>query len=140
MVTDPLTAALADLRASGVHHLGLVTPYIESIARPVRNAFADAGHVVAQTLTFGEEAEARVARIAPALIKAAARAAAKEAEAVFLSCTNLRALDIIDDLEAELGIHDPSSNQVLAWHMARATGAPVATDAPGRLLRMTKAQ
>lgn len=135
VITDPLTAALAALRALGVRKLGLVTPYVEAVAGPVRDAFVAAGFAVGQTLTFGEEVEARVARIAPHSIKAAARAAAPGAEAVFLSCTNLRTLDIIDELEDELEIPVLSSNQVLAWHMARATQAPVAVDAPGRLFR-----
>jgi maleate isomerase len=52
-----------------------------------------------------------------------------------LSCTNLRTLDVIDDLEAELGVPVLSSNLALARHMARATGAALAPDAPGRLLR-----
>lgn len=138
MVTDPLTAALAALRALDVQRLGLVTPYVESIATPVRDAFVQAGFAVGETLTFGEKVEARVARIAPASIKAAARAAAKGAQAVFLSCTNLRTLDIIDDLEAELGLPVISSNQVLAWHMAEATAAPHASDAPGRLFKIAK--
>lgn len=136
MITDPLTAALAAFQALGLGRLGLVTPYAESIAAPVRDAFTAAGYQVGHSLTFGEEVEARVARISPASIKAAAHAASKGAEAVFLSCTNLRTLDIIDDLEAELGIPVLSSNQALAWHMARATAAPLAKDAPGRLLKL----
>ena len=68
---------------------------------------------------------------------AAARAASIEAEAIFLSCTNLRTLDIIAPLESELGIPVLSSNQVLAWHMAQATGAPLAADAPGRLFEVS---
>lgn len=137
VVTDPLTAALAALAALGVGRLGLVTPYVEEIAAPVRDAFEAAGFPVAAAVTFGEEVEARVARIAPDSIRAAARevAAAPGVEAVFLSCTNLRTLDLINDLEAELGIPVLSSNQVLAWHMARSTGAPLAADAPGRLFR-----
>ncbi len=138
MVTDPLSAALAALKVLGIERLGLVTPYVASIAAPVGDAFAAAGFSLGQTLTFGEEVEARVARIAPASIKAAARAAAKGAEAVFLSCTNLRTLDLIDDLEAELGVPVLSSNQVLAWHMASATTAPLAADAPGRLLKIAQ--
>ncbi|MGV8989678.1 MAG: maleate cis-trans isomerase family protein [Cypionkella sp.] len=138
MVTDPLTAALAALRALGTQRLGLVTPYVESVAAPVRDAFEAGGFSVGETLTFGEEVEALVARIAPQSIKAAARAASKGADAVFLSCTNLRTLDIIDELEAELGIPVLSSNQVLAWHMAHATAAPLAKDAPGRLFKISK--
>ena len=135
MITDPLTAGLAALRALGVAKIGLVTPYVEAVAYPVCNAFVAAGFAVGEVLTFGEQVEERVARIDPASIKSAARAAAKGAQAVFLSCTNLRTLDIIDELEAELGIPVLSSNQVLAWHMARASQAPLASDAPGRIFK-----
>jgi len=138
VVTDPLTAALAALQALGIERLGLVTPYVESIAGPVCDAFSAAGFAVGEVLSFGEEVEARVARIAPESIMAAARSAAKGADAVFLSCTNLRTLDLIDTLEAELGIPVFSSNQVLAWHMAQATAAPLARDAPGRLFKIVK--
>ena len=56
-------------------------------------------------------------------------------QAVFLSCTNLRTLDIIEDLESRLGMPVTSSNQTLAWHMARAAGAPLMACPPGRLFR-----
>jgi maleate isomerase len=137
IVTDPLTAAIAAMRALNIRKLGLVTPYVENIATPVREAFITAGFTVGETVTFGEEVEARVARIAPASIKAAARQAAKGAQAVFLSCTNLRTLEVIDSLEAELGLPVLSSNQVLAWHMGQLTGAPLAKDAAGVLSKAT---
>ena len=137
VVADPLTAALAALKALGVLRIGLVTPYVATVAGPVRDAFGVAGFTVVDTVTFGEEEEAKVARIAPASIMAAARAASIGAEAIFLSCTNLRTLDIIAPLESELGIPVLSSNQVLAWHMAQATGAPLAADAPGRLFEVS---
>ncbi len=38
-----------------------------------------------------------------------------EAEAVFLSCTNLPALNIVDKLEKKLNKIVLSSNQVLIW-------------------------
>jgi maleate isomerase len=133
VVSDPLTAALAALKHLNAKTIGLVTPYIESIAAPVRDAFEGAGHAVTKAVTFGEAEEAKVARIGPDAIRAAARAVAKDADAIFLSCTNLRTLDVIDDLEAELGIPVLSSNQVLAWHMAQTTGATVDTAAPGKL-------
>ena len=135
VVTDPLTAALAALRALGARRLGLVTPYIDSIAGPVRDAFGAAGIDVCQTLSFGEEVEARVARISPQSIIEAARAAALGAEAVFLSCTNPRTLGCITALEAELGLPVLSSNQVLAWHMMQTTAITPRKDAPGRLFQ-----
>ena len=135
VVTDPLTAALAALKHLKARTIGLVTPYIEPIAAPVRDAFEAAGHTVANAVTFGEAEEAKVARIGPDAIRTAARAVADGADAIFLSCTNLRTLDVIADLEAELGVPVLSSNQVLAWHMAQSTGASVDAAAPGKLFQ-----
>jgi maleate isomerase len=132
-VTDPLTAAIAAMRALGAERLGIVSPYIDSVAGPIRQAFAAAGFDVAATLSFGEECEARVARIDPGSIADAARDVARAADidALFLSCTNLRTLDVIAPLEAELGLPVLGSNQVLAWDMARRAGAALSSSAPG---------
>jgi maleate isomerase len=118
--TDPLTAALAQCRARGLGRVGIVSPYIASVAEPIRAAFEAGGIAVPATLSFGEEVEARVARIAPASIMDAARAIARRTalDGIFLSCTNLRTLDILEPLARELGLPVFSSNQCLAWHMA----------------------
>lgn len=134
-VTNPLTATLAAVKRLGLRRLGLVSPYIETVAGPVKEAFQAQGFAVPATLSFGEEQEANVARIAPASIADAARAVAKEAEidGIFLSCTNLRTLDIIPDLESELGLPVLSSNQTLAWHMARQAGLADGVEGIGAL-------
>lgn len=136
-VTDPLTAALAGLEALGIRRIGIVSPYVPSVAEPVRRAFVAHGIAVPETLSFGEEVEARVARIDPASIREAALALGRRpgVDAVFLSCTNLRTLGLIEALEAELGIPVLSSNQVLAWHMARLCAGSVAVEVVGRLMR-----
>ncbi|MDF0603063.1 aspartate/glutamate racemase family protein [Psychromarinibacter sp. C21-152] len=133
-VDNPLSAAVAAMRHLGCRRIGMVTPYIASVAAPMRDAFAAAGIEVAAAVSFGEEVESRVARISPASTREAARAVARQAgvEAVFLSCTNLRTLDVIAPLEAELGVPVLSSNLALAWRMARRIGRCPAT-APGRL-------
>ncbi len=136
-VTDPLTAAVAACDAMGIRSLALVSPYVASVADPLRAAFARGGVAVPVSVSFGEKIEARVARIDPGSIREAALSVggAAEAEAVFLSCTNLRTFGIIDDLEQRLGKPVLASNQVLAWHMARLAGGPELPDAPGRLFR-----
>ena len=45
-----------------------------------------------------------------------------DCDAVFVSCTSLRALKIIPAAEAAIGKPVISSNQVLAWHMLRLAG------------------
>ncbi|MSU92210.1 Asp/Glu racemase [Rhodobacteraceae bacterium 2CG4] len=133
-VTDPLSAALAALSALGLRRIGIVSPYVASVAGPIRAAFEADGIAVADTFSFGEEVEARVARIPPSAIRAAALALAGRSalDGVFLSCTNLRTLDLIPELEADLGLPVLGSTQALAWHMARLSGAGVAP--AGRLM------
>lgn len=134
-VTDPLTAALAAMAALGIRSVALVSPYIPEIAAPIRAAFVAQGIEVPAAISFGERIEARVARIDPASIREAALKALETdgADAVFLSCTNLRTLDIIEPLERETGRPVLSSNQVLAWHMARLSEASPPQRLPGRL-------
>lgn len=136
-VANPLTATLAAFQALGVRRPAIVSPYVDAVAGPVRAAFTAEGLQVSTMVSFGEEIESRVARIDPASIHAAALQVGRApgTDAVFLSCTNLRTLDIIPALEAELGLPVISSNQALAWHMARLAHAPVSADAPGRVFR-----
>ena len=128
-VTNPLTAGIAACDALGVKRLAVLTPYIDSVSQPLCGAFEAAGITVSGHLSFGEESEAKVARIAPASIAEGALAVgAGDHDAVFLSCTNLQCFSIIDRLEQQLGKPVLSSNQVLFWHMARLAGI---TDLPG---------
>jgi maleate isomerase len=46
-------------------------------------------------------------------------------DTVFISCTNLRALSIIRELESTLGKPVISSNQVLGWHCLRLANVDV---------------
>ena len=136
-VTNPLTAAIAAMQALGVKRLAIVSPYVPEVAEPVRAAFAAAGINVLRTLSFGEAVEANVVRIDQASIRAAAHDVVRdlEVDAVFLSCTNLRTMDVIDGLEAELGLPVVSSNLALAWQMARLAGLDLAPTAPGKLAK-----
>lgn len=136
-VTNPLSAALAAFRHLGARTVGLVSPYAPEIARPVREAFETAGISVPHALSFGEEIEANVARIAPASLCAAALEVAQspDVDAVFLSCTNLRTLDIIKDLEQQLRRPVIGSNLALAWSLASAANALDLCTGPGTLFR-----
>ena len=125
-VTNPHSAAVAGLRHLGIARIGLVSPYIEEVATVLADTFAERGIEVTDSLTFGERSESRVVRISPASIREAALEVGRspEAEAVFLSCTNLRTLGVIEELEAEIGKPVLSSNLALAWHMAHLAGGP----------------
>lgn len=118
-VTDPMTAAVSVMRAGGLERISLMSPYIADVADTLRGTFEAHGFKVPDTVSFDEAQEALVARIDPASIKDAARELAKRTpcDGIFISCTNLRTIDILDELEVELGLPVFASNQVLARHM-----------------------
>mgnify|MGYP000106123285 CR=1 FL=1 len=126
--TNPLSALKAACRALGVTRLGLLSPYVAEVSDGLRAHLEDAGIEIAGFATFAEEDEARVAGIAPASIADALRrvAAAGDCQAVFASCTNLRAVEVLGAVERELGVPMLASNQVLAWHMLTLAGCPTA--------------
>ncbi|ABD54747.1 maleate cis-trans isomerase family protein [Jannaschia sp. CCS1] len=132
-VTNPVSALIAACAHLGVTRLALVSPYVEEVSHRLMEVLAEAGITIAAFASFNEAREDRVVRIAPQAIVDAARATAEDApcDAVFLSCTNMRTLDVIAPIEAELGLPVLSSNLVLAWHMARLAGVsgPLGIDA-----------
>ncbi|WP_370400292.1 maleate cis-trans isomerase family protein [Sulfitobacter sp. JB4-11] len=120
-VTNPLRATIACAADLGISKLALVSPYVEEVNVPLRAAFAQAGLSTDAFGSFQEAEEAKVVRISAAsLLEAGRRLGADSAvEGVFLSCTNLRTLDVIPRLSEALGKPVLSSNQALAWHMMR---------------------
>lgn len=120
-VTNPLRAAIACARDQGVSRFALLSPYVEEVNEPLRAAFAKGGVSTDVFGTFGEAEEAKVVRISTRSIVEAASGlgADSQVDAVFLSCTNLRTLDAIPEIRANIGKPVFSSNQSLAWHMSR---------------------
>ncbi|MFC3614652.1 Asp/Glu racemase [Lutimaribacter marinistellae] len=135
-VTDPLTALIAACQSSGVKRLAILSPYVEVVSDKLRQRLADAGIETPAFGTFAEPAEARVARIADEDIVAAGGSLAHGADvdALFLSCTNLRTLNVIRPLMATLSMPVFSSNLVLAWHLLQLTQAAQVPDRPTGLL------
>ncbi len=136
-VTDPVTALIAACRHLGLRRLALLSPYTAVVSDRLRHVLDGAGIATPVFGSFEVAEEARVVRIdAPSIIAAAETLAARGGiDGLFLSCTNLRALPVIDLLEARLGLPVLSSNSVLAWHLSRLAGHAPAPGAPGRLLR-----
>lgn len=134
-VTDPLTALIAAAKALSVRRLGFITPYVPEVSDRMRHRLEQAGLEIVAFGSFEEGDDRVVARITPASIEAAITAVAAKAacDAILVSCTNLRCLDILARAEARIGIPVLSSNQALAWHMLRLAGVDDRHETCGRL-------
>ena len=134
-VTNPISAVIAALDLLGASKIALVTPYTAQVATPMRDFLARAGVETLVEVGFGEEDDRKVARISEAstLNAVLETGRTRGVEAVFASCTNLRAFGIIDAAEAELGIPVISSNLALVWHVLRLAKVTPTGWGPGRL-------
>ncbi|WP_366556637.1 maleate cis-trans isomerase family protein [Aquibaculum sediminis] len=123
-VTDPMTALKAACRSLGIRRLGLVSPYIRSVSEVLLHGLKVAGIAVPAFGSFDQQEERVVARIAPASIREALLRIGGEddCEAVFASCTNLQAVEVLAEVRERLGKPVLASNQVLAWHMLQLAG------------------
>jgi len=123
-VTDPMTALIAVCRDGNLRRVAMLSPYVASVSDRLREVLAASGVDTPVFGSFDEANEAAVASIDAASITQATldMMAGADVDAVFLSCTNLRTLDVIGPLQAQLGVPVLSSNRVLAWHMQALAG------------------
>ncbi|WP_420548304.1 maleate cis-trans isomerase family protein [Curvivirga sp.] len=136
-VTNPITAAAAAFKALDVTKLSLLTPYIPDVNRKVGETFAAKGLEILNIAGFGVLEDADITRIDPAAIVKEAKACLHPAaEAMFLSCTAMRSIEVIEVLEKELSIPVVSSNQAIAWHAIRLMGYTNISDKWGRLFQL----
>ncbi|MBO8142286.1 MAG: aspartate/glutamate racemase family protein [Firmicutes bacterium] len=92
----------------------LLTPYIEEVTQRVAASLAEDGFEVVAAFGMGIRTNADIGRVTPQAVLEFAREhasrAAREADCLFVSCTNLRAMEVREDLERELGLPVETSN------------------------------
>ncbi|MGO4847856.1 ectoine utilization protein EutA [Inquilinus sp. 2KB_12] len=134
VVTPPL-AARRGLDALGVRRIALLTPYTVETSRPMAAYFADHGYGIARFTCLGLDDDREMARITPASIIAAAEAAmTPDAEALFISCTALRAAGVAAEIERRIGKPVVTSNLATAWMALRLCGDDQPRPDLGRLM------
>ena len=115
-VVTPSSAAVNALRKMNVKKVSIFTPYSEKLNNDVVDYFKKENFIVTSNSYFDILYDNDIAKVDPDhLFEVITKMDLGEAEAVFLSCTNLPALNIVDKLEKKLNKIVLSSNQVLIW-------------------------
>lgn len=127
-------AMVAALQHLGVRCIALATPYLDSVNRLEQAFLEGRGFCVRVCRGLGLSGQA-IREVPPERVYAlAVEADDPQAEAVFVSCTDLRALEVVDALERALRKPVLTSNQVTLWALLRAAGWAGTLDGCGRLL------
>jgi maleate isomerase len=133
--TTTITAVIAGLRELHVRRIAIGTPYIEEINSAERQYLERRGFDVVniEGLNISEGPKLSLQELG-AIYSLAKQVDRKEAEAVFLSCTGLHAVPILEKLEKELGKPVISSNQASFWYCCKLAGIKGPIHGYGQLL------
>lgn len=143
-VTTTSLAMIEALKALRVKRVALATPYIDEINLREKRFLESHGFRVVRVKGLQLTAPAR--HNAPTEIETqdpssvyqlALDANSKEADGIFISCAGLRALEVAEILEEDLGKPVATSNASLIWHtLRRRLHIMDSIEGYGRLLRV----
>ena len=115
-VTTPSTAAIKALKKLNISKISLFTPYSKKLNDEVLEYFKNEGFEVTSSSYFDIQADYDIGKVDQNyLFNVLSEINLNGAEALFVSCTALPVLPIIDKLEKKLNTTVLSSNQALIW-------------------------
>ena len=122
-VTTPTTSALKAFRLMNIKKIAIFTPYPESVNKTIYEYFSKKNIEVISFSTFNLELDTDFANIDPNyLLEILIKLDTNGADALFISCTALPALEILNEVEKKINKPVFSSNQTLIWDTIRSVG------------------
>tara|TARA_E500000075_G_scaffold115796_1_gene112804 strand:- start:2389 stop:3135 length:747 start_codon:yes stop_codon:yes gene_type:complete len=115
-VTTPSTAAIKALKKLNINKISIFTPYTKKLNDEVLKYFDDEGFEITSNSYFDIKSDFDIGKIDQNyLYQVLSKINLKGADALFVSCTALPVLPLIDKLEKKLDTTVLSSNQALIW-------------------------
>ena len=135
-VTTPITSAIKAFKLMNIKKIAVFTPYPESVNKTIYEYFSKKNIDVLSFGTFNLDLDADFANIDPKyLSETLTKLDISGADALFVSCTALPALEILDEVEKKISKTVFSSNQTLIWDTIRSVGYKYPVEGYGKLLR-----
>ncbi|WP_434360745.1 aspartate/glutamate racemase family protein [Parasalinivibrio latis] len=133
--TNPWRSSMEALKALGAKRVAMLTPYTSKVNFPLYQGITNEGLDVVSFGAFQVEEDPEIPPIPRESIMSASKNICIGADALFISCTNLRVMGLIEELEQDLGIPVVTSNQAMLWHALRLAGDCRPIYRLGRLFR-----
>ena len=135
-VTTPITSAIKAFKLMNIKKIAIFTPYPESVNKTIHEYFSKKDIDVLSFGTFNLDLDSDFANIDPKyLSETLIKLDTSGADALFISCTALPALEILDEVEKKINKLVFSSNQTLIWDTIRSVGYKFPIEGYGKLLR-----
>ena len=115
-VTTPITSAIKALNVMGINKISIFTPYTKTINDSVVSYFEKENVCVNSLTYFDIASDLDIGKVdEDYLFEVLSKIDLEDSDALFVSCTALPVLSIIDQLEKKLNKIVLSSNQTLIW-------------------------
>jgi maleate isomerase len=134
-VTTPITAALRAFKKLNINKIAILTPYPKLVNQTMYDYLKNRRIEIGSFSGFNLEYDSDIAKVDPQhLIKTIKDINCTNIDAVFVSCTALRIVEVLQ--EAEYLINKPiiSSNQAMIWDSIRSTKIKSSIEGYGKLL------
>ncbi len=137
IATTVMTNVVRGLRAVGARRIVVGTPYTDDVNNHVLAFLENAGFEILDLQGLNLATDDEMRRVDPAFLKEFGASLDREdADAVFLCCGAIRTLDIVDELEREVGKPAVVSNQAMMWDCLRLAGIDDPIEGYGKLMTL----
>ena len=135
-LTTPSSSSINALKKFKIKKIAIFTPYPKKLNNEVIEFYKKNKFIVTSNSYFDISSDIDIGKIDNKhLFKVLSKMKLNGAQALFISCTALPALSILEKLENKLGIMVFSSNQTLIWDTIKNVGVKNKIKGFGKLLR-----
>ncbi|MDC1132753.1 racemase [Candidatus Pelagibacter sp.] len=115
-VTTPITAAVKAINKLSINKISIFTPYTKTINDSVVKYFKEQNIIINSLTYFDIDSDLDIGKVDENyLFNVLSKIDLEDSDALFVSCTALPVLSIIDKLEKKINKIVLSSNQTLIW-------------------------
>ena len=133
-VTTPITAAIKAFNYLGIKKIAVLTPYPKDVNETVFNFLNKNNLTIDSFSSFNLEYDSEIAQVSlESLQKQIAKIDLSNVDGLFVSCTALKIVDVLDKIEKLQNTTIISSNQAIIWDCLRSVGIDTKIKGYGKL-------
>ena len=136
-VTTPITAALKAFSNLNIKKISVLTPYPKTVNETVFNYLLKNNINVLNFSSFNLNYDSEIAKVEPKhIIKTIKNMEYRDSDAIFVSCTALRIVEVLQEAEDDINKIIISSNQSIIWDSLRLSNTNDKINGFGQLFKL----
>ena len=135
-VTTPITAALKAFKKLNLNNIAVLTPYPKDVNVTVYNYLSKNNLNIDSFSSFNLNYDSEIAQVSfESLIEGISNINLDKVDGLFVSCTALKIVDILDEVEKKFNTTVISSNQAIIWDCLRLLNISTYVSGYGKLFK-----